>query len=201
MILQELIRNWILYREVLKPILGSWKDSLRAGYSKEIFLTSSSELNLALINAKGIRDGGELGWDTSDEYHTSSLNRISGTHTITKYAAHPMHGTELLEWPTATCDSALISKGGCILLRGNLVDEKTANKGKTSSSISASYIDFSNLALEMTGDTTTGFESKQINTFLIETHEKREYLGEFSLTHEETPLMYQLEGGEYSDFY
>ena len=61
MILQDLIRNYILYREVLRPMLKAWKASFTAGYYRGIGVSFSSDLNLALNKAKTLGDGEELG--------------------------------------------------------------------------------------------------------------------------------------------
>ena len=78
MILQELIRNFILYREVLKPVLKSWKDSLATGQYKEIADNTSTLFSLALNKAKVLDDGEELGWDISDDYEEKFLSRPRG---------------------------------------------------------------------------------------------------------------------------
>src|SRR5579872_3093991 len=85
MILQELIRNFILYRQVLRPLLQSWTQSFLTGYYREVIGLSSSDLNLILNKAKALDDGEELGWDISDEYEAKSFDQASGTLTITSF--------------------------------------------------------------------------------------------------------------------
>ena len=94
------------------------------------------------------------------------------------------------------------SKQISIVLTHNRSAEFAANIGKTSYQYYDSDVIYIFSGTAKTIITTTGFESKQINLLLIfETHEKREYLGEFSLTHEETPLLNFAEGGEHHDSY
>jgi hypothetical protein len=185
MILQELIRNFILYREVVKPMLSSWRDSLTTGYYKGIAGYSSSELIFALHTISA-RDGGEeLGWDISDDYEAMSLTQISGTRTITdKHIIFQDKAEARTSW-----HAALLSRKIPSMLTSAGSHEKTIDTGKTNSLSYEPSQEIIILATKRVKISTTGSESKQIKSFLItETHEKREYLGEFSLTHEETPL-------------
>jgi len=185
MILQEFIRNFILYREVVRPVLSSWKDSLAGGYYKEIAGNTSSELVFALHNIMMCGDGEELGWDISDDYEAISLTGVSGTRTITdKHIIIQNRSEAEIFWETAS-----VSKKISIMLTKAEIDEEIEGIGKTNNLTYASSEKNVILGMDKFTTTTTGFESKQIKSFLIsETHEKREYLGEFSLTHEETPL-------------
>ena len=185
MILQELIRNFILYREVVKPMFVSWKDSFAASYSKEIAGDSSSELIFALQSIKGGGDGEELGWDISDEYEEMSLTQVSGTRTITD--KHIIH--QKMPEPENFNRTASVSRKISIVLKVPKASENIVDIVKTRIFTVTSSANKVILGTEEKTNATTGFESKQIKSFLIsETHEKREYLGEFSLTHEETQL-------------
>lgn len=191
MILQELIRNFILYREVVKPMVFSWKDSFTTKYQREIAGNQSFELISALQTIKARGGGEELGWDISDDYERMAVAKTAGTHTITDKHRVLYNKSEAgVFWETAS-----ISKKMSILLRDNRMSEKAAKIGKM---IQATFVSTGHVVILATKEltsTTTGFESKQIKSLLItEIHEKREYLGEFSLPHEETPLMTYLEG-------
>jgi len=201
MILQEFIRNYILYREVLKPILGSWKESLVLSYSKESFILSSTLFNLALNKGNTLGGGEELGWDISDEYEAMAPTKTTGTNTITDYKDVLVMISDLFVRQEYFSETALVSKEVVIVLTNSMVNENAVDPGKTSSQTIISDTNFEVLRKSQTRVATTGCESKQINSFLFETHEKREYLGEFSLTHEETPLMYIQKGGGYHDIY
>jgi len=201
MILQEFIRNYILYREVLKPILGSWKESLVLSYSKESFILSSTLFNLALNKGNTLGGGEELGWDISDEYEAMAPTKTTGTNTITDYKDVLVMISDLFVRQEYFSETALVSKEVVIVLTNSTVNENAVDPGKTSSQTIISDTNFEVLRKSQTRVATTGCESKQINSFLFETHEKREYLGEFSLTHEETPLMYIQKGGGYHDIY
>lgn len=204
MILQELIRNYVLYREVLKPILTSWRDSLAASYYNEINRMPLSELSFSINKAKVLVDGGdgeELGWDISDEYEAMSINKISGSRTITKHIISSISSFDLLVNVENNYMRALPSKDMCIVLADDLMSKQAAMTSKT---YNRDNLLSSNSLLLGTPEgisATTGYANQQINSFLFETHEKREYLGEFSLTHEETPLMVYQEGGENHDAY
>ena len=201
MILQDLIRNYVLYRGVLKPLLVSWKEALSAGYQREIVGGTSFLPFLALNRRESLGDGEEMGWDISDEYDLSLLAKISGTRTITDYIKHSMRGFEVFYQRGASLGASLSGNSECIVLRGSMIEDNAVSITKTSSQTSISTEDFGDSATSHTINKTTGYDKQQINSFLFETHEKREYLGEFSLTHEETPLLYQLGGGEYHDIY
>jgi hypothetical protein len=202
MILQELIRNFILYREVVRPMLASWKDSFAAGYYREIASISSHELNMAINKVKALGDGEELGWDISDEYEATSVSQISGTRTITDSLTHPTYHFAIFNEAKMTFGSASVSKEIYIVLTSERLGNQAVKSGKT---FTGEYISNSNvisLATLQNIYATTGYANQQINSILIsETHEKREYLGEFSLTHEETPLMNFAEGGVYHEAY
>ena len=201
MILQELIRNYVLYREVLKPLLVSWKDSLTTGYYKEFAYNSSSGLLLALNKAKSLGDGEELGWDISDEYEAKSVTQITGTHTITVQRFLLQHEYDLVDQNEIRLKRNGASNYTHIVLGSTHVQEYVMKSSKTISALSSLALKLIPSGSSQGQFFTTGYESKQINSFLFETHEKREYLGEFSLTHEETPLMCQLEGGEQREIY
>src|SRR6266404_5944042 len=127
MILQELIRNFILYRVVVRPMLVSWKESLTTNYYREITGNSSSELILALQSMQRGGGGEELGWDISDEYEEMSLAQASGTHTITDkhIVNHKLFKADIYK------QTALISRRISIMLRPIRIGKKIAKVGKT----------------------------------------------------------------------
>ncbi len=199
MILQELIRNFILYRHVVRPILSSWKDSFMSGYYREVTGITSTELALVLNNVRLMSDGEELGWDISDEYEAKSVTHISGSRTITNHKRLSMNEDDLFYEADVYFGSASLSKDDYVVLVDTRWYDRPVNSIKTDSATTILYAESITLGTQKTIVTTTGFANQQINSFLFETHEKREYLGEFSLTHEEIPLLYHLKGGEYHD--
>jgi hypothetical protein len=199
MILQDLIRNYILYRGVIRPILTAWKDSLTPSPYREIVPSLSPELKLDINKAKELGGGEELGWDISDDYEAMSLTKVSGTHTITDHIVSSMSDSGPFYEAQNKRITALSSK----IMHTVLIDSSSINcfDGIGQTHVYSLVLDAktTELSVAKTQCLTTGFESKQINSFLFETHEKREYLGEFSLTHEETYLIYLQKGGEYHD--
>ena len=142
----------------------------------------------------------EKNWDISDEYEAMSLTHVSGTRTITTHEMISTTERGLLYKQKRKNVCALPGNYARIVLMGNQVDDCIAGIGKTSTQSLILPAKKESLNLAQTYSLTTGYESKQINFYLIsETHEKREYLGEFSLTHEETQLFSFKEGGDYHD--
>jgi hypothetical protein len=198
MILQELLRNYIVYREVLKPLFESWKESFAVGQYKEVTGYSSSELNLALNKAKTLRDGEEFGWDISDEEDARSLSHITGTRTIASGNAVVWRDSDVFYEEGSSKILASAGRDAYVVLRYDQVSEYAVEIGKTYTHHFFLGTEFLMQNASKISGTTTGYESKQINFILSrETHEKREYLGEFSLTHEEIPLqVFFKKGGE-----
>jgi hypothetical protein len=201
MILQELLRNYILYREVLRPLIKSWSASLTTVYPRHLSLITSQKASVASnLNLNVSDQASETRFNTSIS-ESISLTKMTGTHTITSHEEYVMTEYELLYKLKNKNISALTGNRVHIVLRNDSSSELAAKTRKTRSQSLLSSIDNLNQKISKTVSATTGYESKQLNTFLsLETHEKREYLGEFSLTHEETPLLLiSKEGGEYHD--
>jgi hypothetical protein len=162
MILQEIIRNIVLYNGLVEPWLRLVKET--------IFSQNDGIL----------------------PFEANSLNKISlfprialtGTHTITEKNVVLSSYFER-EIPHVTKISA--STGNTFV--SLLVTESIVELGRSNFSMNTSNINFLNDSHSVLSTITTGFFIENTQLFFShETHEKREYLGEFSLPHEEILL-------------
>lgn len=179
MILQELLRNIVLYRGVFTPLFISWKEYLlSASLGKYKFLEDASALQpftkpfqtLFLPIAKNTM---------SQKNVLSFLKERVETHTITFAKAFSI---EYLPSETiiTAMKLAMDSNSFISVLMGSSDGKYAVTTTKTEVSLFGS-----------SSNITTGFVFEKIGSFLFhETHERREYLGEFSLLHEEIHLLY-----------
>ena len=159
MILQEVIRNIVLYNAFIKPWLKSVSEYLLAGKSK-VALYEANSFNKLLV---------------------FPLTTVTGTHTIAYKEIVSQNFFERRN-TAMTRDSALNGNGSI----GVLMEEDAVGSSKSGLSAESLRINFSASSYPITATATTGFIFE--NTYLFfshETHEQREYLGEFSLPHEE----------------
>lgn len=173
MILQELLRNIVLYRGVLKPFFHSWSDTISTHYLKRHSSVSSLKISSAKFEAKKV-----------------FLLVTLGNHETT--------GTCTMSYLSLRNVSK--SKTGNDVGIPLVVIGAYENTVKTAKTYSQSFLSESILpitVLTRKNERTTGFATERSYTFLItETHEKRESLGGFPLTRDETHLMFYKRGGE-----
>lgn len=188
------------YREVLKPLFESWTEPWIGDSPKKLPLTPFYKLNFASNKARNERATKSLDWEFPDSSGELLLIQISGTRTIsTVKRCRILSDAQSLEAETQKMP-ALLSRETHALLADHRVNEFIADIGKTSNRTHILSIEKTESSLLKTVNATTGYENKQINFFLIpETHEKREYLGEFSLTHEAIHVCSSKKGGEHHD--
>jgi len=199
MILQDLLRNIVLYKGVIRPVLQSWKESLVAVYLKPPYLSVYHRTSFPLSEAGEDRFRAGANSQYSFIYSTFSLSELSGTRTIS-YADLISINNSTIKREERASKSALTSNNLLTVLTTGLVVEDTVAIGKTHLRSHVSSTGLLSKSLSQSRNATTGYTYRETYFFLsLETHEKREYLGEFSLTHEETPLLYLKEGGEYHD--
>jgi hypothetical protein len=167
MILQDIIRNVVLYNGVIDPYLKSVKE-----YVLSLFISS-------------YKQPGEL----LSYYHGYSTNKtvffasdsFTGTLTI------PNSERLLLDNFKPVAKSLISTlKVSSNSLMSMLVSESVANSSKTYSVTMSSRINSFTKDVVSGQEITTGSYFEYTSLFFsCETHEKREYLGEFSLPHEE----------------
>jgi len=159
MILQEIIRNIALYNGFILPWIQSVKENLFIDKNNAVYLEANSSNKVSLF----------------------PLISITGTHTITGRNINLLHYLEGKEI-CITKDSASNSNDFISML----VTEKIVGLGKSNFFTHSPSVRFSSDYITAAQITTTGFSIENIQLFFShETHEKREYLGEFSLPHEE----------------
>ena len=200
MILQDLIRNYMMYREVLQPLFESWTEPWIGDSPKKLPLTPFYKLNFASSKARNARATKSLDWEFPDHSRELLLTQISGTRTIsTVKRCRILSDGQSFEAQIEKAPASP-SRETHMLLTDHRVNEFIVDIGKTSNKTHILSVEKTESSLQKTVNATTGYESKQINFFLIpETHEKREYLGEFSLTHEAIHLCSSKKGGEHHD--
>lgn len=184
MILQELLRSTVLYKGVVRPLVQTWTDSVVSRYSKQNLLLpyqtaslSSFDDSLPLKEAVVDETSMMLGMSLS-------LSEITGTRTISSQIAF-------------SNSKQAISNNRDVMLVCGPINERIAELGKTHYRAYPEYVDLRSGSSSLVVGSTTGYYTEQIYFYLIsETHERREYLGEFSLTHEENHLLYLKEGGD-----
>jgi hypothetical protein len=177
MILQDLLRNIVLYNGIFNPYLQSVKEyiltflSLSYKHQEELLLASEADLPhklsiLASLPATGTR--------TFSERELVISSQIVTENTIEK-----LHSLE--------------SGNQTITV---LMNDGIDITGKTHSDNTELGIDISENVTFSSPSITTGSINEYIQLFFSsETHEKREYLGEFSLTHEEIHFNSLMERG------
>src|SRR6266568_2711381 len=199
MILQELLRNIVLYKGVIRPVLQSWKESLVAVYLKPPYLSAYQRTSFSHFEAREDRFRAGANTQNSLIYFTFSLPDQTGTRTIS-YADLISVNNSAIKREERVSKLALTSNILLTVLTDDLVDECAVRVGKTYLHSLLSSTELLNKSISQSRNVTTGCIYKETYFFLsLETHEKREYLGEFSLTHEETPKMHFKEGGEQHD--
>jgi hypothetical protein len=170
MILQDLIRNIVLYNGVIDPYLQ---------YVKEYVFSLLNSSNRQNIN---VADAFRAYSQRNRIVFISSF--VTGTHT-TSYVEK-----------TLLDDSSTIHLEKCITLNysSNVMltmptDKGTVKSNKTQSQVNSSSIVYTQNQTGTYVESTTGSFNEKPNLFFShETHEKREYLGEFSLPHEEIQI-------------
>jgi hypothetical protein len=185
MILQELLKNIVFYKDLIKPILRTWTESLYASYSKSKYryLHQNAKLNLP-------------------EPERASNKAVSGKEMVDSACSlmnSEMTGTLTMSYFDATNQNEItIGNIAVSMLVQAMIYEYAVKSGKTRSRMCIANNKVISNTTVKTLESTTGYTKKEVNPFLItKTHEEREYLGEFSLTHEEVRLSKLKEGGEY----
>lgn len=163
MILQELIRNIVLYNEFIKPYIRSVKDHVlsfdRFSYRRTLQNFAKHQLYLPQKTA------------------FSSFSAMTGTQNISTEKCIVSDQIKDIDRDTQRNSSSIISM---------LIQKKVVILGKTHFSTECTSLDAVEKQTITVSKTTTGLIIAYTQIFFSrETHEKREYLGEFSLPHEE----------------
>lgn len=196
MFLQDLIRNVVIYKGVMRPFIESWREHLMTAYMKQNPHYAYQISDFPLPKPKKQKPRFSLYCNTDLKLSKVSLFEQSGTRTITNMRLLANDNFNIYQGKASHRYNAT-SNNIITVLTDAVYDEDIVLSNKTEHIYAQTTTDFVILSSLHTYSATTGFTRKNINTFLsLETHEKREYLGEFSLTHEETPLMYLKRGGE-----
>ncbi len=159
MILQEIIRNIFLYNGLIEPWLQLVKEALFS------------------------QNDGVLSFEANSLNKISLFPRVAqtGTHTITE---KKIALSSYFERETFCITKKSASTGNTVI--SLLATENIVELGRNSFSTNISSMNFLNDSHSVMLTTTTGFFIENTQLFFShETHEKREYLGEFSLLHEE----------------
>ena len=181
MILQELLRNIVLYRSLINPLLQLVKENMFTLWKLPY---APQESDLKLIKRQTWVEAKKNGEHISQVSDLSLFN-ISKTNTI------PMQIYQCVNYKSRIVKekeqyTATISRFDMFVLGNDRDSEWPMESTKTILSINVLCLNFLSLASGVLSGTTTGLTfEKCILYFSHETHEKREYLGEFSLTHEE----------------
>jgi hypothetical protein len=177
MILQELIRNIVLYKGFIQPLLQTVKDN--AVY---IYTTTSNKFAVSqlLVIKKKARIGE---FEAISSYITVfvPLSVITGTPTLPSH--HKLIQVDSNRDQIYETRSLSLDSNTTITM---LISENVDMTAQTSSLSVPTRTQFISSTLIINETLTTGFFVRHtILYFSHETHEKREYLGEFSLPHEE----------------
>jgi len=175
MILQELLRNIVLYRGVVKPVLQAWKESLFLRYIR---------LTPQLVIKNHIQEAVSL--------EAVSHAFLTGTLTIPFYIVAVVESIILNQAKQRTI-SATVGNDKCTVLMGGGVAEKAVTSSITDYFCYSLGMDKFSPVRTIQRDLTTGFIIENLYLYLSETHEERELLGGFSLSHEGNPLLYLTE--------
>jgi hypothetical protein len=180
MILQDLIRNVFLYKGVIKPFLKSWKENLIAPSSASLSLFENNLASFGILKTFQGPFPSRIEAAIAKKAVSAEFNSRLGTHTIVITKAISL---QYLSSEIVIRIMEVVTNGSTIItmLMNDEVHKQVVTATKT-------------MTEQLTKDKnlTTGFANLTISSFLFhETHEKREYLGEFSLHHEEALLMYQ----------
>jgi len=170
MILQDLIRNILLYNGVIDPYIQSVK-----GYVFS-FLASSIRQNNNISSVLRAYNPEEraicLPSSITGTCTTSYTENVFSVNSQTFYGVH-----NEIQYRDSSIAIAMP------------VDENIVNSSKTHSRTDSSSLIYTHNQTGTYVESTTGFYTEKPNLFFShETHEKREYLGEFSLPHEEIQL-------------
>ncbi len=196
MLLQELLKNIILYKGIVKPIMQSWSDGLIVEYTNQLYLLGCLSILSSLNEAK--MTSGMLGYEAKslEISFENAIAESTGTRTISDFSTvSNTSQAGKFSLGKASFGNSLIA-----MLSNGQIDENAVKTGKTYLQTHPLLVIQLQSDSTKTISTTTGLLSNKLCFFLSrETHEKREYLGEFSLTHEETHLLVAFkEGGELS---
>jgi hypothetical protein len=195
MLLQELIRNFALYKGVMKPFIESWKDSLVTLYTKQNYQYAYQIEEMPIPKSKKNRSRLSVYFKNALNISEFSLSDGTGTLTIayvksTNYDIFWLDGVENGREFAVTGNTVIT-----MLIDGPCIDNLVISD-KTLLFDTYTGTEYFHLSSLNTYSITTGFTTKNVCSMLIsETHERREYLGEFLLPHEENPLLYQKKGG------
>lgn len=194
MILQDLIRNIVLYKGIIRPFLQSWKESLllvtyRVSPSVAPVNTQTRKKRVMQPRVRRVNASSHL-----DKFIYRLTKEITSLNTIT---AHKIVLSEDFSFSSLNISTEIVtlnSRSFTLLLEGNDLKEQAIMTSKTVVSATDSAVIFVSEKASNSTCSTTGFDTEKISSFLFhETHERREYLGEFSLPHEEIHLMYRKE--------
>ncbi|HSX08583.1 MAG TPA: hypothetical protein VLF93_00335 [Candidatus Saccharimonadales bacterium] len=169
MILQELIRNIVMYNGVINPVLQSVKESILS------FISAARREQALGVTSQGY---------SSQKLELYTHELLSGTRTIPNREVIIIDSFRevkkvLLDMPKI--DSNTIFS----MLMGEEIEEPSKTSSATMS-----------VGAVLEDRKTTGFLTEYtLIYFSRETHEGREYLGEFSLSHEENQLNSPIERG------
>jgi len=198
MILQDLLRNIVLYKGIIRPYVQSWREYLLSAFAlqnhqKNVKYTPDYSFEAQQESLE--RNGITLILQGNDY---SSLSNITGTRTISKNETDSTVDL-CLHQPSHTIMSATISNNRPVVLVGSLVNDYIAVTGKSFLSADTVIAIIPRPGSIITKALTTGFTFANICSFLFfETREKGGSLGERSLPHGETLLLYSKEGGDQS---
>ena len=171
MILQELLRNIVTYKEVIKPYIDIWKEAieLRYGFFNTHISTTNSRNEVVKASV----------------LEAISVSKITGTRTIqTLESLSQEHylGKQTKE----KINSATVGNNIVTMLMGDSVCDDVVMTSRTISFTTEICLGEARKKDVTRGGVTTGFifEKHKI------THEERELLGGFSLSHERHSLLY-----------
>ena len=186
MILQELIRNIVVYKGVIKPVLLLWKESLLVRYNSlaqsGFYKKGASEFTKTKMVAPNM-----------SILKIISLSNITGTRTIPLQRKITKDNFSLL-LSKRIFKSALTGSSVSSVLIDTRMDEDIAATSKTIFQSQIARLSFLPQVSKQKSISTTGFTIETTYYFSFrKTHEERELLGGFSLTHERNQLMSTLE--------
>jgi len=175
MFLQELLRNIVTYKGVIKPYIAVWKEALVLRYG-----TTSTQV---VINNKAV---------TASIVEAISISHITGTLTIPTHMMSFSRRDLSKEGRTM----ALVGNNICTVLIKNEVGEYAVSTGKTLSLNNEIFSGEAIVSNDSSRNSTIGFTIEKQYLFLLpETHGKRELLGGFSLSHEGNSFLHLSERG------
>ena len=177
MILQELIRNIVLYKGFIQPLIQAVKENA-------VHIYTSTSNKFAVSQLLAIKKNARVGnYEAVSSYIMVSVPLALTTGTRTIPSRHKLIQTDSnRDQMYETRSSSLDSNTTITMLMSESIDITT----QTSLSSIPVRTQFISATLITNETVTTGFFTRHtLLYFSHETHEKREYLGEFSLPHEE----------------